>query len=232
MRAREAIAIASLADILDATLLRFVPVSKSLRLVGSLTSPYVRKVRIVMAEKRIEYHLEIEDVWAPGSKIQESNPLGKVPCLIMEDGGAVFDSRVIAEYLDTMTPVSKLLPPSGRERAEVRTWEALGDGVLDAAILVRLETTQRPSEQQSAKWIDRQMGKVDAGLAAMSRGLAEKPWCNGQSYSLADIAVGCTLAYLDFRFAHIAWRDTHPNLARLYEKLAARPSFIETQPPK
>ena len=206
--------------------------SKSLRLVGSLTSPYVRKVRIVMAEKRIEYHLDLEDVWAPDSKIQDANPLGKVPCLIMEDGGAVFDSRVIVEYLDTMTPVSKLLPPSGRERAEVRTWEALGDGMLDAAILVRLEQTQRPTEQQSQKWIDRQMGKVHAGLAAMSRGLAEKPWCNGNAYTLADVAVGCTLAYLDFRFAHIQWRDSYPNLARLYEKLAARPSFAETQPPQ
>jgi len=207
-------------------------VSKSLRLIGSLTSPYVRKVRIVMAEKRIEHHLDLEDVWAPDSKIQEANPLGKVPCLIMEDGGAVFDSRVIVEYLDTMTPVSKLLPPSGRERAEVRTWEALADGVIDALILARLEQTQRPSEQQSQKWIDRQMGKVHAGLAAMSRGLGEKPWCNGHGYSLADIAVGCALGYLDFRFAHIDWRDSYPNLARLYEKLMARPSFAETQPPQ
>ncbi|MGZ8255586.1 MAG: glutathione S-transferase C-terminal domain-containing protein [Burkholderiaceae bacterium] len=206
--------------------------SKSLRLVGSLTSPYVRKVRIVMAEKRIEYQLDVEDVWAPDSRIQDSNPLGKVPCLIMEDGGAVFDSRVIVEYLDTMTPLAKLLPPSGRERAEVRTWEALGDGMLDALILVRLEQTQRPAEQQSQKWIDRQMGKVHAGLAAMSSGLGEKPWCNGNGYSLADVAVGCTLGYLDFRFAHINWRATYPNLARLYEKLAVRPSFAETQPPQ
>ena len=206
--------------------------SKSLRLIGSLTSPYVRKVRIVMAEKRIEYQLDLEDVWSPGSNIQESNPLGKVPCLIMEDGGAVFDSRVIAEYLDTMTPVSKLLPQSGRERAEIRTWEALGDGMLDAAILVRLEQTQRPPEQQSQKWIDRQMGKVHAGLAAMSRGLGDKAWCNGHGYTLADIAAGCTLGYLDFRFAHIQWRDTYPNLAKLYEKLAVRPSFVETQPPQ
>jgi glutathione S-transferase len=122
-----------------------------------------------MAEKRIEYHLDLEDVWSPDSKIQDANPLGKVPCLIMEDGGAVFDSRVISEYLDTVTPVSRLLPSSGRERAEVRTWEALGDGILDALILVRLEQTQRPSEQQSQKWIDRQMGKVSAGVAAMSQ---------------------------------------------------------------
>ena len=206
--------------------------SKNIRLLGSLASPYVRKVRIVMAEKRIDYHLELEDVWAPDTRIVEANPLGKVPCLIMEDGGAVFDSRVIVEYLDGMTPLAKLIPPSGRERAEVRTWEALGDGVCDAAILARLERTQRPPEQQSSAWIDRQMGKINAGISAMDHGLGEKPWCSGNAYTLADVAVGCALGYIDFRFSSIDWRAKHPNLARLYEKLAARPSFVETQPPK
>jgi glutathione S-transferase len=207
-------------------------VSKNIRLLGSLTSPYVRKVRIVMAEKRIDYQLELEDVWAPDTRILDSNPLGTVPCLIMEDGGAVFDSRVIVEYLDGMTPVAKLIPPSGRERAEVRTWEALADGVVDALILTRLEQTQRPPEQQSPKWIDRQLQKVHTGIKAMSLGLGDKPWCNGHAYSLADIAVGCALGYLDFRFAHIDWRGQYPNLARLNEKLAARPSFVDTQPPR
>jgi len=207
-------------------------VSKTIRLLGSPTSPYVRKVRIVMAEKRIDYHLENEDVWAPDSRIQDANPLGKVPCLIMEDGGAVFDSRVIVEYLDAASPVSKLIPPAGRERAEVRTWEALGDGLVDAAILIRLEQTKRTPAQQSAEWIDRQNGKIDAALAAMSRGLGDKPWCNGHAYTLADIAVGCALGYLEFRFPAINWRAQHPNLARHYDKLKARPSFVDTQPPK
>jgi glutathione S-transferase len=148
----------------------------------------------------------------------------------MEDGGAVFDSRVIAEYLDTMTPVSRLIPQNGRERAEVRTWEALGDGVIDAAILARLEKTQRPPEQQSNQWIDRQMDKVNTGVKAMSHGLGDKAWCNGHAYSLADIAVGCALGYLDFRFGHIDWRSLYPNLARHYEKVAARPSFVDTRP--
>jgi glutathione S-transferase len=205
-------------------------VSKNLRLLASLASPYVRKVRIVMAEKRIECQLDLEDVWSPDSKIQDSNPLAKVPCLIMEDGGALFDSRVIVEYLDTMTPIAKLIPANGRERAEVRTWEALADGIIDAAILVRLELTQRGPQQQSQKWIDRQSGKVDAGLRAMSRGLGEKHWCNGHAYTLADIAVGCALGYLDFRFPHIDWRTRHPNLARHYEKVSARQSFVDTAP--
>ncbi len=205
--------------------------SKNLRLIASLTSPYTRKVRIVMAEKRIECQLDLEDVYAPDSKIAESNPLSKVPCLIMEDGGAVFDSRVIAEYLDTLTPVSKLIPPNGRERAEVRTWEALADGICDAAILVRQEH-QRPTEQQLKKWIDRQMDKVTRGLEAMAHGLGEKNWCNGAGYTLADIATGCALGYLEFRFPQIDWRTPYPNLARHYEKLAARASFSETVPPK
>ena len=205
--------------------------SKNIRLIASLTSPYVRKVRIVMAEKRLEYQMELEDVWSPDTRIQDANPLGKVPCLIMEDGGALFDSRVIVEYLDTLTPVAKLIPPNGRERAEVRTWEALGDGMLDAAILVRLERSQRAAAQQSEQWIDRQMAKVHAGIAAMGHALAEKPWCNGHAYSLADIALGCALGYLDFRFKDLDWRGSHPNLARHYEKIAARPSFVDTQPP-
>lgn len=208
-----------------------VEVFKNFKLIASPTSPYARKVRIVMAEKRIECELEMVDVWAPDTRIQDLNPLGQVPCLIMEDGGAVFDSRTIVEYLDLLTPVSHLIPGSGRERVEVRTWEALADGLLDAAVLVRLEHTQRTPQHQSAAWIERQMSKVRAALKSASTGLGERPWCNGQSYTLADIALGCALGWLDFRFPSIDWRAAHPNLARHYEKLSARPSFVETAPP-
>ena len=190
----------------------------------------MRKVRIVMAEKRIECQLELEDVWSATTTIGNSNPLGKVPCLIMEDGGAVFDSRVIVEYLDTISPVSRLIPSEGRQRVEVRTWEALSDGVLDASVGVRLEQTQRDSAQQSQKWMDRQMAKVHAGVASMNRGLADKAWCNGHTYSLADIAVGCALGYLDFRFSQIDWRSPYPQLAKHFDKLSARQSFIDTMP--
>ena len=204
-----------------------------MKLIGSLTSPYVRKVRIVMAEKKLDYQLELEDVWA-SDRILKANPLGKVPCLVMEGGEAVFDSRVIVEYLDTLSPVGRLIPERGRERAEVRTWEALADGLLDAAILVRLEETWpgRTAEQRSQPWITRHLGKVSASLAAMSRGLGDKPWCSGIHFSLSDIAVGCALAYLDFRFNHIDWRSDHANLARLHDKLAPRPSFADTAPPQ
>ena len=203
-----------------------------MKLIGSLTSPYVRKVRVVMAEKKLDFQLVLEDVWA-NDAILKSNPLGKVPCLVMEGGEAVFDSRVIVEYLDTLSPVGKLIPPPGRERTEVRTWEALADGVLDAAILARLELTWtgRTDGQRSQPWVDRQMGKIDASLKAMSQGLGEKPWCCGTHYTLADVATGCALGYLDFRFGHIDWRGEYPNLKRLHDKLALRQSFIDTAPP-
>lgn len=200
-----------------------------MKLIGSNASPYVHKVRVVMAEKKLDYQHVLEDVWSPATTINLSNPLGKVPCLIMEDGGAMFDSRVIVEYLDTLTPVGKLIPTGGRERASVKCWEALADGILDAAILIRLEK-KRPAEQQSADWVDRQMGKVRDGLKAMSAGLLETPYCAGNQFTLADVAVGCCLGWLAFRFPEIAWREDYANLAKLYDKLSERASFKDTQP--
>ena len=203
-----------------------------MKLLGAITSPYVRKVRVVMAEKKLDYQFVPEDVWSASTQIAESNPLGKVPCLVMEGGEAVFDSRVIVEYLDTLSPVGKLIPQSGRERAEVKTWEALADGLLDAALLARLEATWagRADSERSQAWIDRQMGKIHNSLKAMSQGLGEKPFCSGIHLSLSDIAVGCALGYLDFRFPQVAWRGDYHNLHKLYDKLALRQSFIDTRP--
>ncbi len=201
-----------------------------MKLIGSTASPFVRKVRVVLAEKKLDCEFELENVWSAETTIHLANPLGKVPCLVMEDGSSMYDSRVIAEYLDTLTPVCKLLPPNGRDRADVKVWEALSDGVADAAVLVRLEKTLRPAEQQSAAWIDRQMGKVHAGLAVMSANLGESPFCKGNHYTLADVAVGCTLGWLLFRFPEIDWRGDYANLARLFDKLSERPSFKESVP--
>ena len=201
-----------------------------MKLIGSLTSPFVRKVRIVMAEKKLDYVFELDNVWGADSKVGLANPLGQVPCLVMEDGAVMYDSRVIAEYLDTLTPVCKLLPPNSRDRAAVKVWEALADGVLDAAVLVRLEKTLRPEEQQSAAWIARQYSKVHAGLAVMSADLGEQPFCKGIHYTLADVAVGGALGWLAFRFPEIDWRSDYPNLARLFDKLSERASFKDTVP--
>ena len=203
-----------------------------MKLIGSSSSPYVRKVRIVMAEKKLDYNYVIENVWAADTNISESNPLGKVPCLVMEGAEALFDSRVIVEYLDTLSPVGKLIPTLGRERAEVKTWEALADGVLDAALVARLEATWdgRTRVQRCQPWIDRQLAKIDTSLKAMSKGLAEKPFCTGIHLSLGDIAVGCALGYLEFRFPQITWRSDHANLVKLQDKLMLRPSFADTAP--
>ena len=203
-----------------------------MKLIGSLTSPYVRKVRVVLAEKKLDYNFVLEDVWG-SEAILASNPLGKVPCLVMEGAEAVFDSRVIVEYVDTLSPVGKLIPASGRERVEVRTWEALADGMLDAAVAARLEATWtgRTEAQRSAAWIERQQVRIAATLKSISQGLGDKAYCVGTHFTLADIAVGCALGYLDFRFPDNTWRTDYPNIVRLTDKLAARQSFIDTAPP-
>ena len=203
-----------------------------MKLIGANTSPYVRKVRVVMAEKKLDFQYILEDVWSDNTKISQSNPLGKVPCLVMEGGEAMFDSRVIVEYLDTLSPVGKLIPANGRERAEVKTWEALADGLLDAAVLLRLERVWpgRTPEQRSPPWMERQIVKIEASLKALSVGLADKAYCTGIHFSLADVAVGCALGWLSFRFPEMDWRANHPNLAHLMDKLSQRPSFADTLP--
>lgn len=200
-----------------------------MKLIASLTSPFARKVRIVLAEKRIECELVVDVPWEPATCVSEYNPLGKVPVLLLEDGNTLFDSRVIVEYLDTLTPVAHLIPVTGRERIHVKRWEALADGVTEAAVAVFLER-KRPEAQRSPEWIVRQEGKVFKGLEAMSEELGDKVWCSGESYNLADVAAGCTLGYLAFRFPEIEWRQAHPNLAKLADKLAQHQSFKDTVP--
>ncbi len=202
-----------------------------LKLIASPTSPYVRKVRIALAEKKIECQMVAASPWEPGNPVHAFSPLGKVPVLVLDDGTQLFDSRVIVEYIDTVSPVSRLIPEPNRQRIEVKRWEALADGICDAMVAIVLEA-KRPAKQQNKDWTERQRQKVAAGVAELARELAENAWCNGESYSLADIATGCALGYLDFRNPELDWRRDHPNLARLAEKLAKRPSFQETLPPK
>ena len=200
-----------------------------MKLVGSPTSPYVRKVRIVLAEKHIDYDFEVDIPWNADSHVPDHNPLGKVPVLIMDDGATLFDSRVIVEYLDNVSPVSRLIPEPNRHRITVKRWEALADGINDAAATIFLER-KRPAAQQSADWIVRQQNKVALGLEAAARELGDKIWCDGEAYTLADIALGCTLGYLAFRFPEIEWRTAYPNLATLADKLEKLEPFVDTMP--
>lgn len=201
-----------------------------MQLIGSLSSPYVRKVRVLLAEKNIACPLELDDVWAADTTIQKTNPLGKVPCLILDNGHALYDSRVICEYLDSLPPANTLIPAGGSERIEVLRWEALADGVLDAGVLMRLEQTQREPAERSEKWLARQRAKVIAGLQTMARDLGKSEWCVGARFTLADIAVGCVLGWLAFRLPDIDWRAWHPNLAQHCAKLMTRRSFNDSTP--
>ncbi len=200
-----------------------------MKLIGSLTSPYVRKVRIVLAEKKIEHVFEIDSPWLPENQVGNVNPLGKIPILLLDDDSVLFDSRVIVEYLDNVVPNNKLLPATNRERIEVKRGEALADGICDAAALIFLEI-KRPVEQQSGDWITRQEEKITRALSFMAEELGDNDWCSGRNLSLADLATGCALGYLVFRFPQIEWQAQYANLGRLYDKLMTRSSFSETIP--
>jgi glutathione S-transferase len=201
-----------------------------MKLLGGPISPYTRKVRIVLAEKKIECEFESVDVNPPENPVNAFNPLGKVPALVMDDGTALFDSRVIAEFLDAVSPLARLIPDENRERVAVRRWEALADGCLDAGLLIRYESL-RPNKERSAAWTAKQTGKLKRGLAMIAADLGERPWCHGDRYTLADIAVGCCLGWVEFRKpAGIDWRSAYPNLDRYYDRLMERPAFADTAP--
>ena len=198
-----------------------------MKLIGTLTSPYTRKVRVALAEKRMECEFITDVPNTPDSVVTRYNPLGKIPVMVLDDEHTIFDSRVIVEYLDNASPGNRLIPDEKRPRIQVRRWEALADGCTDAAIALYNEK-RKPVEQQSAEWVTRQQGKVDRALQAMADDLAAKPWCAGDFFTLADIAVGCCLGWLELRLPELPWRRNHPKLARLTDKLAQRPSFKDS----
>ena len=201
-----------------------------MKLLASLASPYTRKVRVVLAEKKIDCDLEIVDVAPSENPVNARNPLGKVPTLMLDDGTALFDSRVIVEFLDSVSPISRLIPDDNRERVAVRRWEALADGSLDAGLLIRYESL-RPKNEQGAAWTEKQIGKLKRGLALIASDLGDRHWCHADRYSLADISVGCCLGWVEFRKpSGIEWRGAYANLARFYDKLMERPAFADTTP--
>jgi len=201
-----------------------------MKLLASLASPYTRKVRIVLAEKHIDCGIEIVDVSPLDNPVNEHNPLGKVPTLVLDDDTALYDSRVIVEFLDAASPASRLIPESNRERLAVRRWEALADGVLDAGLLVRYESL-RPQREQDSAWVEKQLARMRRGLERMNADLGSEDWCHGGRYSLADIAVACCIGWLDFRKpGGIDGRTGYPNLARHYDRLMERPEIGDTAP--
>lgn len=200
-----------------------------MKLFGGPGSPYVRKVRIVLEEKRIPYEYIVARGSAPGSPVPQFNPLGKIPTLVRDDGRALYDSPVIVEYLDGMGTGPTLVPDAREERIEVRRWEALGDGIADATVLVNHDLKEPKEKQHDAAWHERQRAKIDRGLALTEKDLGTGEFCFGGRFTLADIAAGYALGYLDFALPEVEWRKAHPALARLADRLAARPSFTATR---
>jgi glutathione S-transferase len=200
-----------------------------MKLLYTPNSPYARKVRIVAIEKHIDITLEEVELGAPDSPVVQYNPLGKVPVLILDDDVGLYDSRVIIEYLDARTPVSRLMPSEARLRIDVIRWGALADGICDAAIAV-IQEQRKPAGQRSEAIIEKQTSKIENGLAALNKDISKKKWCVNETFSLADIAVGCMLGYLSLRLTHLNWQEKYPTLAKHYTILSKRPSFKETAP--
>ncbi len=205
-----------------------------MQLVGSLTSPFVRKIRIQLIEKNLPYSF-LEDIpWNPNTQVGKFNPLGKVPVLVDENGKAWFDSPVIAEYLETLETRVRLIPIKSRAAVEVRQLEALADGICEAGVAIFLER-KRPAELQSAEWINRQQAKLARGLEYLDRVYAEalvegQEWLHASGFSIADIAAGAVLDWLDFRMPELGWPKTYPDLLAMTRKLNSRDSFKETIP--
>jgi len=201
-----------------------------MKLLGGTISPYTRKVRVVLAEKKIDCDFEIVDVNPVDNPVNPHNPLGKVPTLLLDDGAALYDSRVIVEFLDSVSPISRLIPDDNRERVAVRRWEALADGVLDAGLLVRYESI-RDKKEQSQAWSDKQLARMKRSMAQIEKELGERTWCHADRYSLADIALACCMGWLDFRKpGGIDWRKDYPAVARHYDKMMERPAIADTIP--
>jgi glutathione S-transferase len=200
-----------------------------MKLLAALISPYTRKVRVVLAEKKIECEMEIVDVAPADNPVNRHNPLGKIPTLLLDDGTALYDSRVIVEFLDSVSPISRLIPEATRDRVAVRRWEALADGVLDAGLLWRYES-MRDKKEQSKGWQDKQLSRMKRGMEQVAKEIGAT-YCHAERYSLADIAVGCCLGWLAFRRpGGVDWRAEYAPVARHYDKMMERAAFADTVP--
>jgi glutathione S-transferase len=199
------------------------------KLISATPSPYARKVRIALAEKAIPFELVTEVPWNGDTTVPLYNPLEKLPVLLLDDGGSVYESSHILDWLEVKFPDPPLLPSDPDDRLEARRCMVIGDGVCDAFLLVFFERL-RPEAHRSAAWIARQMRKIEGGCADMARTAGDKDFVVGGRFSLGDVAFGSVLGYLSVRFPEFDWRGKHPGLARYYDGLSQRPSFRDTVP--
>ena len=199
-----------------------------MKLVGSKTSPFVRKIRVILAEKKLAFDFVEESAWTADTTVPRYNPLNKVPALVLDDGESIYDSAVISEYLDAVSG-GGLVPKDAAARARVRRDEALGDGIAEAGITAFLER-KREAARQDPAWIARQLDKVNAGIAALAKALGSKQYLGGGEANLADIACACALFWAEFRMPELGWRAAHPNLKAWAERMESRPAFQATRP--
>jgi glutathione S-transferase len=199
-----------------------------MKLLGTNTSPYVRKARLVLLKKNIPHTYIVDPPNDPGSQGARVNPLGRIPALILDDETCVYDSVVIAEYVDTLNDTPKLIPrhdPLARMR--VKRWEALADGIMDSAIVVRNERT-RPAEKQEADIISQHSEAVSRALAQAAKQLSKQEFCEGKAITLADLALASALVYLDLRMPELGWRELHKDMSAWFAHMSERPSMRTT----
>jgi len=200
-----------------------------MKLYLSAASSFSRKVRVLLLEKQVPHELEVLNLWEPND-LQRVNPLGKVPALRLDDGRVLTGSALIADWLDAQYPQPRFVPADPDGRFEVRRWEAIADGVMDAVAASTYELRFHDEACRSAAWLERQRGKSDAGLAALEARLGGQPWLCGE-LSLADLAIACHLGFMTARAPQFFDATKLPNLARLAHALETRPSFAATRPP-
>ncbi|MBU0688644.1 MAG: glutathione S-transferase N-terminal domain-containing protein [Gammaproteobacteria bacterium] len=196
-----------------------------MKLIGSNTSPYVRKARLVLLEKGITHDYVVDPPSDPNSEVYHVNPLGRIPALILDDGECIFDSVVIAEYADTLNDSPILIPRNDAlARMRVRRWEALTDGIMDSAVVVRNEVTRPPATQLAAT-LTLHNNAITHTLQHIAAQLGTRDWCEGDALTLGDLALVSALAYLDLRQPERDWRGAHPNLAEWFGRMRARPGI-------
>jgi glutathione S-transferase len=203
-----------------------------MKLFGTAGSPFVRKARLALEEKGVPYEYVLAPRESRATLVVPLNPLGKIPTLLSDDGKAVFDSPVIVEYVDGLKPEPRLIPAAFEERITVKRWEALGDGVAEATVLITHDVRKPADKREPEKWYEAQRVKIRRALALMEHDLGDKSFCFGSSFTLADIAAGYALSYLEEGVPDFGWRAANPKLARHYDKLNARESFRKTDPTK
>ena len=200
-----------------------------MKLYYSATSPYARKVRVLIIEQGLQDAVSLEraDPMAENAATRIGNPLSKIPALELKDGTHLFDSPVICEYLDHEAAGEALLPKDGDHRWAVLTAQALGDVIRDAALSLVMES-RRPETERSAFWQDRWTAAIHRGVDEIAEDVA----ADRKAFDLGRITYACALGYLDFRLPDLDWRGPHPNLVTWFEEISGRESFVMTAPPE